>query len=55
MFDQVLVRPQLLGRFRNETVRIVERVGKAQLLDRRGIPDASRFSDHLPVLFRLDL
>lgn len=55
MFDQVLVRPDLLGRFRTESVRILTTDGGARLLNKNGIPNASEFSDHLPIVFQLDV
>jgi len=55
MFDQVLIRPELMASFRNESLRILCENGGTSFLDRRGLPDASRASDHLPIMFELDL
>ncbi len=55
LFDQVLIRPALLPCFRNESLRILVGEGDSALLSARGAPDASRASDHLPILFGLDL
>ncbi|HLG17224.1 MAG TPA: hypothetical protein VJH03_22425 [Blastocatellia bacterium] len=55
MFDQVLIRPELLGIFRNEDLKILSGIEKRSFLTSRGLPDASVASDHLPILFRLDL
>ena len=55
VFDQVLLRPELLGRFRNEDLAILTEDGTTSFLSQRGMPDASIASDHLPVLFKLDL
>ncbi len=55
MFDQVLVRPDLLGQFRTESVRILTAHPDARLLNKNGIPNASEFSDHLPIVFQLDV
>ena len=55
MFDQVLIRPELLRMFRNEALRILSVSGERSLLTAKGLPDASAASDHLPLLFRLDL
>src|SRR6185503_19075534 len=54
MFDQVLLRPELLSIFRNEDLKILSACGERSLL-MGGVPDARRASDHLPLLFRLDL
>jgi len=54
MFDQVLIRPDLLPRFKKETVEIVTTAGATSLLSRSRRPDSKRASDHLPILFRLD-
>jgi hypothetical protein len=55
MFDQVLIRPELLGMFRNEELRILSFCGERSLLTAKGLPNTSVASDHLPILFRLDL
>jgi endonuclease/exonuclease/phosphatase (EEP) superfamily protein YafD len=55
MFDQVLIRPDLLNAFRNETLSIVTKVGGTTLVTPNGVPDRRVASDHLPLLFQLDL
>jgi len=55
MFDQVLIRPELLSMFRNEELRILSVAGERTLLTAKGLPNTSVASDHLPILFRLDL
>jgi hypothetical protein len=55
IFDQVLVRPELLDRFRDEDVRILESAGAVPLISTRGRPDEKAASDHLPILFKLEL
>lgn len=52
MFDQVLLRPDVLPMFQNNTLKIIDRVGELSLLNDNGIPDKN-ISDHLPVLFQL--
>lgn len=53
MFDQVLIRPELLPKFENENLKILETDGNIPIL-RDGIPDRKIASDHLPILFRLN-
>ena len=55
MFDQVLLRPSLMHRLPAEGVEIVTRAGAVSLLSPNGRPDRSVGSDHLPVLFGLEL
>jgi hypothetical protein len=55
MFDQVLLRPSLVDRLPPEGVEIVTRAGDVSLLAANGRPDKSVGSDHLPVLFGLEL
>jgi hypothetical protein len=55
MFDQVLIRPDLLPYFRNEDLKILTEDGSMSFLSRKGLPDASMASDHLPLLFKLHL
>lgn len=55
MFDQVLIRPELLGRFRNESLQIVTSDGHVSFLSESGRPDVTVGSDHLPLIFSLTL
>ncbi len=55
MFDQVLVRPTLLNRLPVPGVRIATSAGDVSLLNRKGHPDAVAGSDHLPIVFSLNL
>jgi hypothetical protein len=56
IFDQVLLRPDLLGKFNPETdIRILRSIDDTLLTRKHnGRPD-SKISDHLPVLLSLDL
>jgi hypothetical protein len=55
MFDQVLIRPELLSSFRNENFKILTMAGNTSLLTSRYRPNSKIASDHLPLLFTLDL
>lgn len=55
MMDQVLIRPSLLNRFDVGALEIVTAVQGTPLTGARGIPDRTRSSDHLPVVFAMDL
>jgi hypothetical protein len=55
MFDQVLIRPGLLSIFRNEGLKILSNSGEISFLTVKGLPNISVASDHLPILFQLDL
>ncbi len=54
IFDQVLLRPDLLQGFATEQVRILTEVRGVSLLASDGRPDKSMASDHLPVLLELN-
>jgi endonuclease/exonuclease/phosphatase family metal-dependent hydrolase len=54
-FDQVLIRPQLMDRFRSDQVRILDNAGNTSLSEADGTPDKGNASDHFPLLFALDL
>lgn len=54
-FDQVLIRPQLVDRFRNDQLRILDRAGETSLAKEDGRPDSGSGSDHFPLFFNLDL
>jgi len=53
-FDQVLLRPELIDSFGDEHFKVVTTVRATSLL-RNGIPDVVVGSDHLPLVFGLDL
>ncbi len=53
IFDQVLVRPSIMGRL--TSVRILDRVGARSLVRAVGTPDPGIGFDHLPIVFTLDL
>ncbi|MBM4034847.1 MAG: endonuclease/exonuclease/phosphatase family protein [Planctomycetes bacterium] len=53
IFDQVLVRPDLICAFSDPALRIVDSDGSTSLLNEAGYPDGDRFSDHLPITFAL--
>jgi hypothetical protein len=55
MFDQVLLRPDLLPFFQNRELKIVTSDGENSLVSMNGLPDSVLASDHLPILFRLNL
>jgi hypothetical protein len=55
MLDQIVMRPQVLHMFSERNLRVLTQAGHVSLLTNRGLPDANMVSDHLPVLFKLNL
>jgi len=55
IFDQVLVRPELLDCFNTQDVAILDSDGTESLVDAKGRPDKRKASDHLPIKFALKL
>jgi hypothetical protein len=57
IYDQVLVRPALLPHFLDEKVEILwqDLAANLSLLKPDGSPNEKEFSDHLPILFRLNI
>jgi hypothetical protein len=55
LFDQMLLRPELLPFFRAEDLFVLDRADTTSLLSKAGLPDRTTASDHLPLLFRLRL
>lgn len=53
IYDQVLLRPDLLGGFAGDSLRVLTAVGPRKLIDASGRPDKVNASDHLPVVFSL--
>ena len=54
-FDQVLIRPSLLECFDAGTLKVLTKWKSGSFLKNTGIPDRARISDHLPLLFELNL
>jgi hypothetical protein len=55
MFDQVLIRPDLLEVFNSKELRILSSIGNQSLLSAHGVPDKKAISDHLPLLFKVHI
>lgn len=55
IFDQVMIRPDLIQHFPDEELRILTSIGNINLLGANGRPDKGVASDHLPMLFKLDI
>lgn len=53
-FDQVLVRPALLDEFSDSSLRLLTEVRGVSLM-KNGRPNRAMYSDHLPLVFRLEL
>ena len=54
VFDQVLLRPELAKRFNPDQLSIMKSVGDRSLVRGDGRPDATLYSDHLPIVFELE-
>jgi hypothetical protein len=55
MIDQIVLRPQALHMFSEKNLRVLTEAGNTSLLTEHGLPDLKNASDHLPVLFKLNL
>jgi hypothetical protein len=55
MLDQVVLRPDVIGMFDHRTLAILDEIEGTSLLSNTGIPRRGLVSDHLPVIFELDL
>jgi hypothetical protein len=53
MFDQVLIRPQLIEHFNYNDFEIISKIGDKSLLKDSGRPNSSLYSDHLPLKFSI--
>jgi hypothetical protein len=54
IYDQVLLRPELLEGFAGDSLRVLTNAGPTSLLDTSGRPDKVNASDHLPFTFSLN-
>jgi len=53
-FDQVLIRPNLLQYYSQDSVRIIHALGSELLSRANWVPDRDVASDHFPIRIRLD-
>ena len=53
LLDQVMIRPSLVDRFKNDSLKIIHRVGNLDLVDKSGHPLKS-ISDHLPIVYEIE-
>ncbi len=53
MFDQVMLRPDLLEYFDNRDLKILLSDDEYSLITKDGLPDKKTCSDHLPLFFKL--
>jgi len=54
-FDQVLIRPELLDYFRYDKFNVLTKINGRSLLSKNGMPDDKLASDHLPLVFEINL
>lgn len=55
IYDQVLVRPELIPYFDESKLNIVTNIGSVNLLSSNGLIDKTNYSDHLPIIFELNI
>jgi hypothetical protein len=55
LFDQVIYRHAASPLFNGDVPRIIQSDGSEQFCSTKGLPLRDRFSDHLPVIFELDV
>jgi len=55
VFDQMLIRPALLDRFDSNDLKILTSDGEDSFLTKNQIPNRNSYSDHLPILFSIEI
>jgi hypothetical protein len=55
IFDQLLIRPDLLRSFDNDDLTIITSIEDITFLDKKGFPNKKEWSDHLPIFFRINI
>jgi len=55
IFDQVLIRPDLINAFDNSELMIITSDGEISFITPSGLPNGNFVSDHLPIYFKLNL
>lgn len=55
MFDQVIISPDLINVFEFNKFKIITDTKQKNLLYEDKTPNKKRYSDHLPILFELNI
>ena len=55
ILDQVLIRPELLNLFDIEDLAILDHDGTSYLTHKSGHPNKNKYSDHLPLKFKINI
>ena len=55
IYDQVIVRPALIDYFDEMSLEIIREAGGRSLVNKRGLPDKGKYSDHLPLVFKINV
>lgn len=55
MLDQVIMRPDVIPVFDKQSLKIVAKGVSYNLLNKKGIIDKNNYSDHLPIMFNLNI
>ncbi|MGH6668639.1 hypothetical protein R3O55_012750 [Bacteroides hominis] len=55
LYDQVLIRPELISIFDSKKLEIITNIKEYTLLTSNGIIDKEKYSDHLPIKFNLKI
>jgi hypothetical protein len=53
LFDQVILRPSLVNKFDITQLEVVTTAGGISLLTEKGLPNSKKYSDHLPIKFKI--
>lgn len=53
VFDQILIRPDLIDEFDDKELKILTTIGSHSLTKTNGKPDKNTYSDHLPLIATL--
>lgn len=55
LFDQIIMRPELIPIFDDNSLDIITKINNEDLLSRNGIINKTKFSDHLPIKFTFNI
>lgn len=55
IFDQVILRPDLIDKFDKESLKIIQSLKNGTSLIKNNRPNKDNYSDHLPIMFTLNI
>ena len=55
VLDQVMMRPDMVAHYDVDSLKVLNKTKNDSLISTNGIPNKTKYSDHLPIIFKLNI